>query len=210
MKAMIDVGRARHAGLRGRAREVVPAARVLRRLALARHVGARRRRRADEPGHSHRRRAALAVRPGRAGGRAHGDAAASNRGRGHGGGGHRVRERRARRHRGDHRRRFPATRGGSTSAEPRARSSSRGTVSSRRISAARQTSPSTLPAQPPPENAASATVSDSVPHQRIFEDFIRAIAPVRCRSVMRARPGRACAIIEAIYRSARSGKFERP
>jgi UDP-N-acetyl-2-amino-2-deoxyglucuronate dehydrogenase len=65
-------------------------------------------------------------------------------------------------------------------------------------------------AEPPPENAASATVSDSVPHQRIFEDFIRAIrtntAPV-CDG-REARPS--VAIIEAIYRSAKSGQFERP
>ena len=70
--------------------------------------------------------------------------------------------------------------------------------------------PSTLPAEPPPENAASATVSDSVPHQRIFEDFIRAIRDnaVPVCDAREARPS--VAIIEAIYRSARSGKFERP
>lgn len=68
----------------------------------------------------------------------------------------------------------------------------------------------TAAAEPPPENAASATVSDSVPHQRIFEDFIRAIqtngTPV-C-DAREARPS--VAIIEAIYRSAKSGQFERP
>ena len=70
--------------------------------------------------------------------------------------------------------------------------------------------PATLPAEPPPENAASATVSDSVPHQRIFEDFIRAIRndTVPVCDAREARPS--VAIIEAIYRSARSGKFERP
>ena len=70
--------------------------------------------------------------------------------------------------------------------------------------------PSTLPAEPPPENAASATVSDSVPHQRIFEDFIHAIRDnaVPVCDAREARPS--VAIIEAIYRSARSGKFERP
>ncbi len=66
------------------------------------------------------------------------------------------------------------------------------------------------PPEPPPENAASATVSDAVPHQRIFEDFIRAIrsntAPA-C-DAREARPS--VAIIEAIYRSAKSGGFERP
>jgi len=70
--------------------------------------------------------------------------------------------------------------------------------------------PATLPAEPPPENAASATVSDSVPHQRIFEDFIRAIRndTVPVCDAREARPS--VAIIEAIYRSARSGTFERP
>jgi UDP-N-acetyl-2-amino-2-deoxyglucuronate dehydrogenase len=66
------------------------------------------------------------------------------------------------------------------------------------------------PPEPPPENAASATVSDAVPHQRIFEDFIRAIrsntAPA-C-DAREARPS--VAMIEAIYRSAKSGVFERP
>ena len=64
--------------------------------------------------------------------------------------------------------------------------------------------------EPPPENVASATVSDSVPHQRVFEDFIQAI---RNRSTpacdaRQARPS--VAIIQAIYRSAKSGKFETP
>jgi UDP-N-acetyl-2-amino-2-deoxyglucuronate dehydrogenase len=68
----------------------------------------------------------------------------------------------------------------------------------------------TAPPEPPPENAASATVSDSVPHQRIFEDFIRAIRAdtVPVCDAREARPS--VAIIEAIYKSARSGTFERP
>jgi UDP-N-acetyl-2-amino-2-deoxyglucuronate dehydrogenase len=72
------------------------------------------------------------------------------------------------------------------------------------------THPSSIPAEPPPENAASATVSDSVPHQRIFEDFIRAIREdaVPVCDAREARPS--VAIIEAIYRSAVSGQFERP
>jgi predicted dehydrogenase len=69
---------------------------------------------------------------------------------------------------------------------------------------------SAIPAEPPPENAASATVSDSVPHQRIFEDFIRAIRDdaVPVCDAREARPS--VAIIEAIYRSAQTGKFEKP
>ena len=75
---------------------------------------------------------------------------------------------------------------------------------------AKGTQASTVPAEPPPENAASATVSDSVPHQRIFEDFIRAIREnaVPVCDAREARPS--VAIIEAIYRSAESGTFERP
>jgi len=75
---------------------------------------------------------------------------------------------------------------------------------------AKGTQASTVPAESPPENAASATVSDSVPHQRIFEDFIRAIREnaVPVCDAREARPS--VAIIEAIYRSAESGAFERP
>ena len=69
---------------------------------------------------------------------------------------------------------------------------------------------SVIPAEPPPENAASATVSDSVPHQRIFEDFLRAIREntVPVCDAREARPS--VAIIEAIYRSAGTGRFEAP
>ncbi len=64
--------------------------------------------------------------------------------------------------------------------------------------------------EPPPENAASATVSDAVPHQRVFEDFIRSIRTggTPACDAREARPS--VAIIEAIYRSAKSGKFEKP
>jgi predicted dehydrogenase len=69
---------------------------------------------------------------------------------------------------------------------------------------------SVIPAEPPPENAASATVSDSVPHQRIFEDFLRAVRDntVPVCDAREARPS--VAIIEAIYRSAETGRFETP
>jgi UDP-N-acetyl-2-amino-2-deoxyglucuronate dehydrogenase len=71
-----------------------------------------------------------------------------------------------------------------------------------------QTAPA--PQEPPPENAASATVSDSVPHQRVFEDFIQAIRTGRTPAcdAREARPS--VSIIQAIYRSAKSGTFERP
>jgi UDP-N-acetyl-2-amino-2-deoxyglucuronate dehydrogenase len=70
--------------------------------------------------------------------------------------------------------------------------------------------PSAALKEPPPENAASATVSDSVPHQRVFEDFIQSIRTGRTPAcdAREARPS--VAIIQAIYRSAKSGKFEEP
>jgi len=60
------------------------------------------------------------------------------------------------------------------------------------------------------EPARTAAVADATPHRRVFEDFIAAIrsdgAPM-CD----AREGRrSVAVIEAIYRSARSGKAETP
>jgi predicted dehydrogenase len=64
--------------------------------------------------------------------------------------------------------------------------------------------------EPPPENVASATVSDSVPHQRIFEDFIEAIRTGRTPACDAREARASVAIIQAIYRSAKSGKFERP
>ena len=60
------------------------------------------------------------------------------------------------------------------------------------------------------EPARTAAVADATPHRRVFEDFIAAIrtggAPM-CD----AREGRrSVAVVEAIYRSARSGKAETP
>jgi predicted dehydrogenase len=60
-----------------------------------------------------------------------------------------------------------------------------------------------------PENASSATVSDSSAHQRVFEDFISAIQADRAPACD-AREGRhSVAIVEAIYKSARTGQFQR-
>ncbi len=59
------------------------------------------------------------------------------------------------------------------------------------------------------ESASSATVSDSSAHQRVFEDFISAIQTDRAPACD-AREGRhSVAIVEAIYRSARSDAFQR-
>ena len=60
-----------------------------------------------------------------------------------------------------------------------------------------------------PENASSPTVSDSVPHQRMFEDFLGALETGRAPACDAREARHSVAIMEAIYRSARSGKFER-
>ena len=61
-----------------------------------------------------------------------------------------------------------------------------------------------------PENASSPTVSDSVPHQRVFEDFLGALEAGRAPACDAREARHSVAIVEAIYRSAQSGKFERP
>jgi predicted dehydrogenase len=60
------------------------------------------------------------------------------------------------------------------------------------------------------ESTASPVVSDCTPHQRVFEDFIRAIK-TNSTPACDAREGRASvAIVEAVYRSARDGGFQQP
>ena len=60
------------------------------------------------------------------------------------------------------------------------------------------------------ESTASPVVSDCTPHQRVFEDFIRAIE-TNGTPACDAREGRhSVAIVEAIYRSARDGGFQQP
>ncbi len=55
------------------------------------------------------------------------------------------------------------------------------------------------------ENAASPVVSDAGPHRAVFEDFIRAISRGE-RPCCDGREGRrSVELVEAIYRSARSG-----
>jgi UDP-N-acetyl-2-amino-2-deoxyglucuronate dehydrogenase len=64
---------------------------------------------------------------------------------------------------------------------------------------------STAAAPPPGESAASPVVSDASAHQRIIEDFIRAVrtgGPVACDG----REGRtSVAVVQAIYEAARTG-----
>jgi UDP-N-acetyl-2-amino-2-deoxyglucuronate dehydrogenase len=61
-----------------------------------------------------------------------------------------------------------------------------------------------------PENASSPTVSDSSAHQRVFEDFLGAVEAGRAPACDAREARHSVAIVEAIYRSARSGRFERP
>jgi predicted dehydrogenase len=56
----------------------------------------------------------------------------------------------------------------------------------------------------------SATVADATPHRRVLEDFIRAIRDGGDPACDAREGRRSVALIDAIYRSARSGKMEKP
>lgn len=60
------------------------------------------------------------------------------------------------------------------------------------------------------EPARTAAVADATPHRRVFEDFIAAIRTGGTPACDAREGRRSVAVIEAIYRSARSGKTERP
>jgi UDP-N-acetyl-2-amino-2-deoxyglucuronate dehydrogenase len=60
------------------------------------------------------------------------------------------------------------------------------------------------------EPARAATVADATPHRRIIEDFIDAVKTNRRPACDGAEGRRSVAVIEAIYRSARSGGSETP
>ena len=60
------------------------------------------------------------------------------------------------------------------------------------------------------EPARTAAVADATPHRRVFEDFIAAIRTGGTPACDAREGRRSVAVIEAIYRSARSGKSERP
>jgi predicted dehydrogenase len=60
------------------------------------------------------------------------------------------------------------------------------------------------------EAARPALVADATPHQRVFEDFIEAVRTGRPPVCDGPDGRRSVALIEAIYRSARSGGFETP
>jgi UDP-N-acetyl-2-amino-2-deoxyglucuronate dehydrogenase len=60
------------------------------------------------------------------------------------------------------------------------------------------------------EAARPAAVADAVPHQRVFEDFIRAVR-TNGTPACDAREGRrSVALVEAIYRSSHTGNWEKP
>jgi predicted dehydrogenase len=60
------------------------------------------------------------------------------------------------------------------------------------------------------EPARPATVADATPHQRVFEDFIRAI-DTNGTPACDARDGRrSVALVEAVYRSSQTGNWETP
>lgn len=55
-----------------------------------------------------------------------------------------------------------------------------------------------------------AAVADATPHRRVLEDFIRAIRAGTAPACDAREGRRSVAVIDAIYRSARSGKMEKP
>ena len=60
------------------------------------------------------------------------------------------------------------------------------------------------------EPARAAVVGDATPHRRVLEDFIRAVR-TGTEPACDAREGRrSVAVIDAVYRSARSGRMEKP
>ena len=61
-------------------------------------------------------------------------------------------------------------------------------------------------AAPRAENAASPVVSDAGPHRAVFEDFIRAVSGGERPACDGREARRSVALVEAIYRSARTGQ----
>ena len=60
------------------------------------------------------------------------------------------------------------------------------------------------------EPARPAAVADATPHQRVFEDFIRAIETSGTPACDAREGRRSVALIEAIYRSSHTGSWEKP
>ncbi|HET7694383.1 MAG TPA: Gfo/Idh/MocA family oxidoreductase [Vicinamibacterales bacterium] len=60
------------------------------------------------------------------------------------------------------------------------------------------------------EPARAAVVGDAAPHRRVLEDFIRAVRAGAAPACDAREGRRSVAVIDAIYRSARSGRMEKP
>jgi predicted dehydrogenase len=60
------------------------------------------------------------------------------------------------------------------------------------------------------QEARTAAVADATPHRRVFEDFIAAIRSNGTPACDAREGRRSVAVVEAIYRSARSGGTEKP
>ena len=179
-------------------------AEVLLRVALARPGGPRRWRRRDEPGHPHRGPSPLVVGRCDACLRAAGDRPSPDRRRRHARGRARVRERRARDVRGHHR-----GLSGLSAADRVERHRGHVIVQHDRLVSAdlRTPRPNLRGGEAANENAAasSAIVSDVRGHQAVIEDFLRAIrdgSEPRCSG---AEGRRSVVVVEALYRSARTG-----
>ena len=186
------------------AREVASSAGVLRRVQLAWHARPRRRRRADEPGDPHRGSAAVALRRGGLSVGDGRDARPCDRSRRHSRGCPHVSKRGDRRHRSgdvDVPRLFAAARADRLGRNPGRRAGLAGRDGS-------SFRPCSRCVQLRAAAAVSATVGDAAPHARVLEDFIDAIRTGRA-AACDAREGRkSVAIVEAIYRAARTGRME--
>jgi predicted dehydrogenase len=60
------------------------------------------------------------------------------------------------------------------------------------------------------QEARTAHVADATPHQRVFEDFIHAIKTDGTPACDAREGRRSVALVQAVYRSAQSGKWEKP
>jgi predicted dehydrogenase len=70
--------------------------------------------------------------------------------------------------------------------------------------------PQAQPEAPPPENASSPVVSDASAHQRVLEDFIRAIRANTTPACDGREGRRSVELVEAIYAAARAAKATVP
>ena len=106
---------------------------------------------------------------------------------------------------------FPAIRAASKSPARKAPSSSRTTRSCGSIcaSAGAQGSAAAAVSAPPPENVASPVVSDASAHQRVIEDFIRAIRENTVPSTDGREARRSVELVEMIYAAARAASAGR-